>query len=74
MYIFWQIIRSDFSPISCSLLGQGYNLQQLLDAAEETSRIRKSREASLKGRFDSFKKVYHMATKPIARIVAAKSG
>lgn len=59
---------------SFSLLGQGYNLQQLLDAADETSKIRKSREASMKGRFETFKKVFSLATKPVARIVAAKSG
>mmetsp|Transcript_6801 Transcript_6801/g.13468 ORF Transcript_6801/g.13468 Transcript_6801/m.13468 type:complete len:150 (-) Transcript_6801:133-582(-) len=59
------------------LLGKGYNLQELLDAAEETSKIRKSREANMKGRFDTFKKVFNLSkpkTKPVARIFAAKSG
>jgi len=58
-------------------LGKGYNLQELLEAAEETSKIRKSREANMKGRFDTFKKVFNLTkpkTKPVARIVAAKSG
>ena len=64
--------------ISFSLLGQGYNLQELLEAADETNKIRKSREANMKGRFDTFKKVFNLTikpkTKPVARIVAAKSG
>ena len=66
-----------------SLLGQGYNLQELLSVADETSKIRKSRESNMKGRFDTFKKVFNLSSmkpkakavgKPVARIVAAKSG
>jgi hypothetical protein len=48
-----------------------------MDAADETYKIRKSRQASMKGRFDTFKKVFNLTvtaqkTKTKVRSVAAK--
>ena len=61
----------------CSLLGLGYKLNDLLKSSEEIAKIRKSREANMKGRFDTFMKVFNLTvnkpkTKPVA--VAAKVG
>jgi hypothetical protein len=59
-----------------SLLGEGYTLEELLAVSEEVSAIRESRQAAMKGRFDSFMKVFNLnkpkpkPTRP--RIVAAK--
>jgi hypothetical protein len=46
-----------------------------MDAADETYKIRKSRQASMKGRFDTFntfKKVFNQKTRTKVRSVAAK--
>mmetsp|Transcript_24494 Transcript_24494/g.57454 ORF Transcript_24494/g.57454 Transcript_24494/m.57454 type:complete len:169 (+) Transcript_24494:315-821(+) len=68
------------------LLSLGYSLKQLLKLAEENDSIRRSRQQNMKGRFDSFKKVFTMATKtskankggssmvPVPNIVASRSG
>jgi hypothetical protein len=67
-----------------SLLGLGYKLEQIVDAAEETRRIRKNRLASMKGSpWDKFKAVFDRTNGNIRRsivktpephIVAAKTG
>lgn len=73
-----------------SLLTMGYSLKQLLKTAEETAAIRKSRQQNMKGRFDSFKKVFTIAVKasssksskskgspaviPTPNIIASRSG
>jgi Na+/H+ antiporter NhaC len=44
-----------------SLLGLGYKLDQIISAAEETKRIRKSRQQNMKGKWDQFKKVFEVA-------------
>lgn len=44
-----------------SLLGLGYQLDQLVEASEETKRIRKSRQANMKGKWDSFRKILEIA-------------
>jgi hypothetical protein len=45
-----------------SLLGQGYKLEQLIDAAEETKKIRASRRANMKGSWSKFRSLYESAT------------
>jgi hypothetical protein len=67
-----------------SLLGLGYSLDQLLAAAEETKKIRKSRQANLKSikTWNKFKQVFEGAARGLRRssvmqepkIVAAKCG
>jgi len=49
-------VRPNF-PLHFSLLGEGYKLDQLLRAAEETDKIRASRRANMKGsKWEKFKK------------------
>lgn len=61
-----------------SLLGMGYKLEQIVQAAEETKKIRKNREQSMKGStWDRFKAVFEKTNKKLLaepKIVAAKSG
>jgi hypothetical protein len=67
-----------------SLLGLGYKLEQIVEAAEETRRIRKNRLASMKGSpWDKFKAVFDRTNGTVRRtivktpephIVAAKTG
>jgi len=67
------------------LLGMGYKLDDIVSAAEETKKIRKSRQASMKGSsWDRFKRVFDKKNKgkeaksvvaaASPKIVAAKSG
>lgn len=63
-----------------SLLGLGYKLDQIVTAAEETKKIRKSRQANMKGNtWEKFRAVFDRKEnknkpKPTPKIVAAKSG
>jgi hypothetical protein len=68
---------------ACSLLGLGYTFDQLMTAAEETRKIRKSRQANLKSikTWNKFKQVFEGAARGLRRgsvkepnIVAAKCG
>jgi hypothetical protein len=57
----------------------GYKLQDLIEAAEETKRIKKSRQANMKGTWDKFKRVFDKrmkSNKMLAspKTVAARSG
>lgn len=58
----------------------GYKLEQIVNAAEETKKIRKSRQANMKGNtWEKFRSVFERnnSKKPIPqqpKIVAAKSG
>lgn len=56
----------------------GYKLEQIVQAAEETKKIRKNREQSMKGStWDRFKAVFEKTNKKLLaepKIVAAKSG
>jgi hypothetical protein len=61
-----------------SLLGLGYKLDQIISAAEETKRIRKSRQQNMKGKWENFRKVFEVAAgigklKVQPKIVAGKS-
>lgn len=66
----------------CSLLGIGYSLDEIVNAAEETKKIRKSRVASMKGHkgWEKLRVAFETATgvkmrKSIEpKILAAKSG
>lgn len=40
------------------LLGEGYSLKQILEAAEEVEMIQASRRANMKGKFDAFKSTF----------------
>jgi hypothetical protein len=57
----------------------GYKLQDLIEAAEETKRIKKSRQANMKGSWEKFRRVFDrsMKTKQALakpKTVAARSG
>eukprot|EP00527_Entomoneis_sp_CCMP2396_P009918 CAMPEP_0198138704 /NCGR_PEP_ID=MMETSP1443-20131203/2102_1 /TAXON_ID=186043 /ORGANISM="Entomoneis sp., Strain CCMP2396" /LENGTH=154 /DNA_ID=CAMNT_0043800601 /DNA_START=43 /DNA_END=507 /DNA_ORIENTATION=- len=63
------------------LLSQGYTLNDILKSSEEIDKIKESRRANMKGRFENFKGVFMMNAhvksnkKPSEpRILAAKSG
>lgn len=65
------------------LLGMGYSLDQIVNAAEESRKIRKSRQANMKGvkTWNKFKQVFEGATRGLRRastqepkILAAKCG
>jgi len=78
---------ASYTPLThfvfCSLLGQGYSLEELLKAAEETKKIRASRRASMKGtNWDKFKrlgmrimnKTNAQKTQTAPKIYAARTG
>jgi hypothetical protein len=59
----------------------GYKLNDLIEAAEETKRIKKSRQANMKGTWEKFRKVFDRSIKSskkalptIPVTVAARSG
>jgi hypothetical protein len=54
----------------------GYSLQQLVEAAEETRKIRKSRQNNMRGStWEKFRKVFERGLKKAQpTIIAAKSG
>ena len=65
------------------MLGLGYTLEQLVHAAEETRKIKKSRQAQIKNMktWNKFKQVFEGATRGLRfgstqepKIVAAKCG
>lgn len=66
-------------PCTHSLLGLGYKLDKLLEVAEETKKIRKSRQNSMKGtNWDRFKGLFTKTegfgkNKPEKNIILAKT-
>jgi len=66
--------------ILCSLLGLGYSLNDLIEAAEETRKIKKSRQANMKGTWDKFRRVFDRSIKDkkkklsTPKTVVARSG
>jgi hypothetical protein len=53
--------NNNSSTMTFSLLGQGYTLDDLVNAAEETRKIRASRRANMKGTWDKFRSMYESA-------------